>query len=104
MKLPQDIDHDETIAFVDYPSFHSEIKGAHMSLTKHLRDKKSPVYNFIRERFPNTRAITSKTNAALKQAETVRPTGSERIPSTIGGAFDYRARYYCPLLLPASGY
>jgi hypothetical protein len=65
-----------------------------MSLTSHLKNKQSPVRQFIHDRFPNTRALTKEASAVLKGAKTTRPDGPEKIPSTIGGAIDYRARYF----------
>lgn len=67
-----------------------------MSLTSHLKDKNSLVRQFILDRFPNTRALTKEASAAIKKSTTSRPNGSARIPTTIGGAIDYRIRYFFP--------
>lgn len=64
-----------------------------MSLTSHLKDSQSPVYQFMRERFPQTRAVVRECNKELANVETIRP--AMQVPySTIGTALDYRIRYY----------
>lgn len=64
-----------------------------MSLTSHLKDPGSPVYRFMRERFPRMRAVVRAANATLKDAETLRPEG-ELHWGTVGAAADHRIRYY----------
>ena len=64
-----------------------------MSLTSHLKDSRSPIYQFMRKRFPQTRPVVRECNKGLVDAETMRPAKS--VPySTIGTALDYRIRYY----------
>lgn len=64
-----------------------------MSLTSHLKDPLSPVHRFVRENFPNARAVVRAANTGLKGAETIRPEGA--VPwSTVGTAADHRIRYY----------
>ncbi len=41
-----------------------------MSLTKHLKGKNSPIRQFFRERFPNTRPIVTEVNAHLRSLDT----------------------------------
>ena len=65
-----------------------------MSLTSHLDDKSSPVRRFLRERFPNTRGLMKYARDELRGVVTIRPDTAERVPTTIGMAIDYRARYY----------
>lgn len=69
-----------------------------MSLSSHLRDKNSPVNQFIQDQFPNTKAAPFLVDARkqLRAAETIWPDdGINRTDlSTIGTAMDYRLRYY----------
>ena len=69
-----------------------------MSLSSHLRDKNSPVKQFIQEQFPNTKAAPFLVDARkqLRAAETIWPGDGINRPdlSTIGTAMDYRLRYY----------
>lgn len=64
-----------------------------MSLSSHLNDPQSPVYGFMRERFPNIRSFVRETNKEIKEATTIRPEGKVDW-GTIGMAIDYRLRYY----------
>ena len=64
-----------------------------MSLTSELDNPDSLVRKFIEERFPHTRTVTRDANTRLRRVETIRPNGP--VPwTTLGTAFDYRARYY----------
>ena len=69
-----------------------------MSLTFHLRDKDSPVNQFIQEQFPNTKTAPFLVDARkqMRAAETIRPDAdtSRTDFSAIGIAMDYRLRYY----------
>ena len=64
-----------------------------MSLTSHLNDTQSPIYGFMRERFPDTRSFIRAANKQMKEATTIRPEGQVDW-GTIGTAIDYRLRYY----------
>jgi hypothetical protein len=70
-----------------------------MSLTSHLNDSHSPIYGFMRERFPNTRGFVRAANKGMKGAATIRP--EEQVDwGTIGTAIDYRLRYYFGVTSP----
>lgn len=57
----------------------------------------SLVYQFVRERFPNTKNVVSECNKELKRASTLRYESQQKIPwSTIGTAIDFRIRCYFP--------
>lgn len=64
-----------------------------MSLTSQLKDPASPVYRFVRENFPDTRAVVRAANVRLKGSETIRPEGAVHW-GTVGAAVDHRIRYY----------
>ncbi len=64
-----------------------------MSLTSHLKNPASPVHRFVRENFPNARAVVRAANADLKGVQTIRPAGSVHW-GTVGAAIDHRIRYY----------
>jgi hypothetical protein len=67
-----------------------------MSLTSHLKDSASPIGQFLRTRFAQTKAITVVANPRLRTCATLRP---QPIPGEvypygdIGRAIDYRIRY-----------
>ena len=64
-----------------------------MSLTSHLKDKNSPIREFLRTEFPDTRTLLKDARNQVRNADTVRPDGE--IPwGTIATALDYRVRYY----------
>ena len=64
-----------------------------MSLTGHLKNKDSPIRQFLRTRFPNTRSFLADDRKRIREADTIRP--REAVPwFTIGTALDYRIRYY----------
>lgn len=66
-----------------------------MSLTSELKDTNSPIYQYMKERFPNIRPILADWTRQLAGASTVCPTNTTAYPwSIIGMAFDYRMRYY----------
>ena len=67
-----------------------------MSLTSHIRDARSPIHEFLYNRFPNTRAISRECRIKLSEATTIRPAGavSTYAYGLIGTALDYRLRYY----------
>jgi len=65
-----------------------------MALTKHLRNKDSPVWAFFAQRLPNTRAPMNRNGAWSPGEALVLPSSEAGYPwSTVGVAFDYRARY-----------
>jgi hypothetical protein len=67
-----------------------------MTLTKHLRNSKSPVRRFFDSQFPNARPFARDLSRELRDAETIRP-GIEPKPhiyGILGQAIDYRLRYY----------
>ena len=65
-----------------------------MSLTS-LLGSPSPVRDFFAEAFPNTRPIVAEVNDALDDAPLLgNPALSRGEASTVGTAFDYRARFY----------
>ena len=64
-----------------------------MSLSSHLRDKNSPIRDFIRSQFPNTSEFLKEDRRWIKNAPAIRP-DAELPYSTIGTAVDYRIRYY----------
>ena len=75
------------------------IKGVRrMSLTSHLRDKNSPIREFLNTRFSDTRSFLKDVRKQLRSADTIRPTvdvlGTRYPWGTIGMALDYRIRYY----------
>lgn len=64
-----------------------------MSLSSHLRNKNSPIRDFIRSQFPNTRELLKDGRRQIRNASMIRP--DAKLPySTIGIAIDYRIRYY----------
>ena len=64
-----------------------------MSLTSHLKDHSSPIREFLRNQFPNTRSFLADARKQIREAHTIRPTAD--VPwSAIGIALDYRIRYY----------
>lgn len=68
-----------------------------MSLSSHLKSaSSSPIGQYLRNRFPNTRAITAPANARLRSAPCLRPEGGgASYPyALIGMAVDYRLRYF----------
>ncbi len=75
-----------------------------MSLSRHVKDRSSPIGQFLRARFPNTRSFLREARKQVRSAELILPTlhepgfredGKTRYPwSTIGLAVDYRIRYY----------
>ena len=64
-----------------------------MSLTSHLDNRNSPIRQFIYDTFPNTRPLLKDARQAVRQSETLRPSGAV-IYGTVGTAIDYRFRYY----------
>lgn len=64
-----------------------------MSLSSHLEDKNSPIREFLRTRFSDTRTFLEDARKRVRSADTIRP--DIDVPwSTIGMAVDYRIRYY----------
>ena len=64
-----------------------------MSLTRYLDDKNSPIREFLRTEFPDTRNLLKEARSQVRMADTIRPDGD--IPfGTIAMALDYRLRYY----------
>ena len=65
-----------------------------MSLTGHLRDKSSPIREFLRTRFPDTRSFLADDRKRIREADTLQTNAEVQWRSTIGAALDYRIRYY----------
>ena len=74
-----------------------------MSLSRHVKDKNSPVGQFLRSRFSNTRPFLKEPRQRVRSTDTSRPeidsghpdVGSVPYPyDLIGMAIDYRIRYY----------
>ena len=73
-----------------------------MSLSSHLEDKSSPIREFLRSRFSETRPFLRDARSQLRGTDTILPMaitvekpGRTRYPwSTISMAVDYRIRYY----------
>lgn len=64
-----------------------------MSLTSALKAKRSPLLEFMHERFPGASTFARQVNRELKSETTLRP--AVDVPfSTIATALDYRIRYY----------
>lgn len=64
-----------------------------MALTHELDRKDSAVRRWFDEWLPNAKPISQEWNARVKSAPTIRPKTDQRIPGTVGTAFDYRLRY-----------
>ena len=64
-----------------------------MSLTTHLRDKDSPVRQFLYQELPNTRRLLMESRRHMDWEQTIRPEGTVNW-TAIGTAIDYRLRYY----------
>ncbi len=66
-----------------------------MSLSSHLNDPASPIGQFLKLTFANTRRLTKSANQHLKTMETLRPAHADAsYPyALIGTAIDYRIRY-----------
>ena len=66
-----------------------------MSLTSELKDPRSRVSAFMRERLPNTRRVMALSRGRMGERATRRPAGP--VPwSLIGTSLDYRLRFYFP--------
>ena len=66
-----------------------------MSLTSELKDPKSRVSAFMRERLPNTRRVMALSRGRMGERPARRP--AKPVPwSLIGTALDYRLRFYFP--------
>ena len=64
-----------------------------MSLISHLDDKNSPINQFIRAQFPNTRAFLADARKKVRATDSIVP--DKDVPwGVIGTALDYRIRYY----------
>lgn len=68
-------------------------KEPNTSLTSRLDDTKSPEAQYLKQTFPDARPVLAQIRLSLKPLETLKPLGVVSY-STIGMAFDYRARYY----------
>ena len=66
-----------------------------MSLSSHLKDRTSPIGQFIKQRFAQTIRLTKSANQQLRSADTIRPVqaNSSYPYPIIGTAIDYRIRY-----------
>jgi len=64
-----------------------------MSLTSHLKDPRSPIAQFIRQRFSRSIDITKVTNPQLRSSNTIKPATHPWPYDKIGMALDYRIRY-----------
>lgn len=70
---------------------------ATISLSSHLKNaSSSPIGQYVRDRFPNTRAVTATANARLRAATCALPgCDAASYPyALIGMAVDYRLRYF----------
>ena len=70
-----------------------------VTLTGHLRDKNSPVYEFLRSRFPNTDRLLKEPRKLVRETHrdnrAILPATRLGYPlNHIGMAIDYRIRYY----------
>ena len=65
-----------------------------MALTHELDRKDSPVRRWFDERLPNAKPISKEWNEKVRPVPIARPETDERIPGTVGTAFDYRLRYH----------
>lgn len=66
-----------------------------MSLSDHLKNKNSPVRQFLETNFSNHRAFLSVARRRMRQSETLLPDNDIGYSyPTIGTAIDYRLRYY----------
>ena len=64
-----------------------------MSLTKHLKNDKGPIRQFLCDEFPNTRTFLASVRKQVRQAKMIRPTTD--VPwDIVAMALDYRIRYY----------
>lgn len=64
-----------------------------MSLSSHLDNSASPIGQFIKQHFSQTKSLTKEANRQLGSATTQRP-GDQTYPyAIIGTAIDYRIRY-----------
>lgn len=67
-----------------------------MSLTSHLKNPLSPIWDFIKQRFAHTTTLTKPANQQLKSSTTLRPVltpGMAYPYGPVGAAIDYRIRY-----------
>jgi hypothetical protein len=64
-----------------------------VSLTAELDKKDSPVRRWFNEWLPNAKPISTEWNARVKSVPIARPETDQRVPGTVGTAFDYRLRY-----------
>ena len=67
-----------------------------MSLSSHLEDKTSPIREFLRTQFSETRTFLRAPRKQVRSADTIIPDieGTSYPWGTIGMAVDYRIRYY----------
>ena len=68
-----------------------------MSLTSQLKDRASPIHQYMNESFPNVKPLRDDIRTALRGLEPIRPEGGTVKGGqfgTIATAFDYRARFY----------
>src|SRR5438552_969699 len=67
-----------------------------VSLTSQLNASSSPLVQFFKAEFPNTRPISAEIREKLADSPTILPAVpfSPGVASTIGTAIDYRLRYY----------
>jgi len=71
-----------------------------MSLTSHLRNSSSPVYQFFTSNFPNASRIVRALNTDIRKATTLDTPGLAPWEyGLIGTAFDYRVRYFFSITL-----
>lgn len=70
-----------------------------MSLTSQLKAPKSPLKQFLRDEFPNTRPFLSAARKQARQARTIRPDIDVKW-HIVSMAFDYRLRYYFAITAP----
>ena len=64
-----------------------------MPLTSHLKDQRSPIGQFIRQRFSQTASITKLANPQLRSAGTINPGFTPWVYRYLGTAIDYCIRF-----------
>jgi hypothetical protein len=65
-----------------------------VALTHELDKKDSPSTRWFNDWLPNAKPISKQWSRQVKPVPIVRPETEQRVPGTVGTAFDYRLRYY----------
>jgi len=79
-------------AWTDAISGVSETRS--VALTHELDKKDSPITRWFNDWLPNAKPISKQWSRQVKPVPIVRPETEQRVPGTVGTAFDYRLRYY----------